>query len=541
MDENDYIIGNGSGSSTTTTIVAPPVYDIELVSCAFVPDAIDFGDIACSFTASGGVGHSIVSEIKADDCTSPLVLTGVVQDANPTFAAELDEASTTQQGSIYEVTISLDNSAAQSGDIAFCLLTDVLDPEGDTYASIGQRIRLPVDIDGSFNTDGLTDGIQSSVVINSIQELGAMDENDYNHYSRSSSSENSDMASFPAGGILFFTVTILFVGILTWQAVCKVCRKSCGCCPERDYSDDPDHRGADGLNDEDMDRMVAMALQRQLNEEASDRNRMAKRKERRMWYLYYLRPFTMTVTQSDLIHEHKIDGDSSTQDESDEDGTITVQTGSQQASEDRSDDDNDNEDTIDLEDGESQAVCLRLPASTGGRCVDGTCALCLDDYCVGDEVVWSSCPECKHVFHKECFLSWLSKGKKRCPICRNWFVPGQKIDDQKILHGKAWTDALAEMVRAEKEDIARAEAAKRQQELEQQQQEEEAVTLRESNQEPGGSSTSTSNNNDDPEQDSRFIKTTNSSRSCGTASGSEDSEQFCDCNRCDCKSNDSSP
>jgi hypothetical protein len=28
-------------------------------------------------------------------------------------------------------------------------------------------------------------------------------------------------------------------------------------------------------------------------------------------------------------------------------------------------------------------------------------------------------------------LAWLVKGKKRCPTCRHWFVPGALIEDQK--------------------------------------------------------------------------------------------------------------
>ena len=38
---------------------------------------------------------------------------------------------------------------------------------------------------------------------------------------------------------------------------------------------------------------------------------------------------------------------------------------------------------------------------------------------------------CSHAFHYECILPWLIKGKKRCPICRDWFVPGEKIEDQR--------------------------------------------------------------------------------------------------------------
>mmetsp|Transcript_15247 Transcript_15247/g.37627 ORF Transcript_15247/g.37627 Transcript_15247/m.37627 type:complete len:623 (+) Transcript_15247:160-2028(+) len=76
--------------------------------------------------------------------------------------------------------------------------------------------------------------------------------------------------------------------------------------------------------------------------------------------------------------------------------------------------------------------------------VDGECALCIDEYEAGDQVVWSDL-QCRHAFHKQCIMQWLSKGKKRCPICRNWFVPGARIEDQKEEHGEAWTTALAEM------------------------------------------------------------------------------------------------
>ena len=99
---------------------------------------------------------------------------------------------------------------------------------------------------------------------------------------------------------------------------------------------------------------------------------------------------------------------------------------------------------------ETATLYLKLPESR--RCVDGTCTFCLDEYEVGDQVVWSNL-ECQHVFHKECLMQWLSKGKKRCPICRHWFVPGSKIDDQKQSHGEAWRRALYEMEQKEKEEI----------------------------------------------------------------------------------------
>jgi Ring finger domain len=97
----------------------------------------------------------------------------------------------------------------------------------------------------------------------------------------------------------------------------------------------------------------------------------------------------------------------------------------------------------------------------GIRHVDGQCALCIDDYEEGDKVAWSDL-ECPHAFHQECITQWLGKGKKRCPVCRHWFVPGARIDDQKKAHGEAWELALAEMIRREKqgeEDAAAAAAA----------------------------------------------------------------------------------
>jgi hypothetical protein len=81
-------------------------------------------------------------------------------------------------------------------------------------------------------------------------------------------------------------------------------------------------------------------------------------------------------------------------------------------------------------------LSIRLPVTcsknTGNlRTVDAHCAICLGEYEAGEKIVWSSLLQCQHAFHHECILPWLSKGKKRCPICRHWFVPGTKIDDQK--------------------------------------------------------------------------------------------------------------
>jgi hypothetical protein len=79
-------------------------------------------------------------------------------------------------------------------------------------------------------------------------------------------------------------------------------------------------------------------------------------------------------------------------------------------------------------------IMLTLPATTFNRPrrqVESTCAICIGQYEHGDKVVWSSRNECVHAFHDDCILTWLSKGKKRCPVCRFFFVPGRAVDGVK--------------------------------------------------------------------------------------------------------------
>jgi hypothetical protein len=68
------------------------------------------------------------------------------------------------------------------------------------------------------------------------------------------------------------------------------------------------------------------------------------------------------------------------------------------------------------------------------RKVEANCSICILDYEEGDTIVRSGADEeeeyCIHVFHMECMLQWLSHGRKRCPICRRWFVPAIRIKEQ---------------------------------------------------------------------------------------------------------------
>ncbi|KAL3897332.1 MAG: hypothetical protein SGARI_006948 [Bacillariaceae sp.] len=52
------------------------------------------------------------------------------------------------------------------------------------------------------------------------------------------------------------------------------------------------------------------------------------------------------------------------------------------------------------------------------------CSICLCEYTVGSDIVWSSNPQCDHVFHAECIEQWLMKQREGplCPCCRRDFV-----------------------------------------------------------------------------------------------------------------------
>jgi len=208
---------------------------------------------------------------------------------------------------------------------------------------------------------------------------------------------------------------------------------------------------------EEADRAMAEELQRQLNEEEREAERIAKRKERREWYEQYIKDFTMVAEKKDLFYAHEATNDDTTTPSLETgDGVARLEHEKETPEDPRSFkklvssvSEISDEEVDDIESGEAaDNVCkpvacdesdedahlyLRLPvkdAEGNLRTVDAHCAICFSEYEEGDKVVWSGL-NCQHAFHDECILPWLAKGKKRCPICRHWFVPGAKIEDQK--------------------------------------------------------------------------------------------------------------
>jgi Ring finger domain len=80
-----------------------------------------------------------------------------------------------------------------------------------------------------------------------------------------------------------------------------------------------------------------------------------------------------------------------------------------------------------------EACWIKVDVSAEPRYVEGNCSICLLQFEDGDVFVSSTRKACSHGFHQDCALSWLASGKKRCPLCRNFFVPGSRVDDKDII------------------------------------------------------------------------------------------------------------
>lgn len=74
------------------------------------------------------------------------------------------------------------------------------------------------------------------------------------------------------------------------------------------------------------------------------------------------------------------------------------------------------------------------PQSRKLRLVSNLCTICLCNYEIGAEIVWSSNMACEHAFHLECIEEWLMNQREGplCPCCRRDFV----LDPLDVVHGE---------------------------------------------------------------------------------------------------------
>ncbi|KAA8520658.1 hypothetical protein F0562_014914 [Nyssa sinensis] len=63
----------------------------------------------------------------------------------------------------------------------------------------------------------------------------------------------------------------------------------------------------------------------------------------------------------------------------------------------------------------------------GSRDLPESCAVCLYEFEVGEEIRWLA--NCKHIFHRSCLDRWMDHDQKTCPLCRTPFVPHDMQDE----------------------------------------------------------------------------------------------------------------
>lgn len=89
-------------------------------------------------------------------------------------------------------------------------------------------------------------------------------------------------------------------------------------------------------------------------------------------------------------------------------------------------------DDAEEDDVDEDELFVEIPAAglqfAGGpqkiRLVSNVCSICLCNYRVGADVVWSSNDACDHAFHELCIEQWLMKQREGplCPCCRRDFI-----------------------------------------------------------------------------------------------------------------------
>lgn len=198
------------------------------------------------------------------------------------------------------------------------------------------------------------------------------------------------------------------------------------------YNDCPVQRQT--LEDE---RLAMESLQLEMKEEDRQDKINLRRLERRRKYEQFLPPYTMVVKSDDFCYAiEKEDGSKEIRPMVSKDALPEYGGDAPQKEEGAPNDIDVEAANHMLSEQHNHEHLLKLPVKAANgepRYVDVSCSVCLLDYEAGDTIIRSTRKVCSHVFHDDCILLWLSKGKKRCPVCRNFFVPGSSIDDKKVI------------------------------------------------------------------------------------------------------------
>ena len=68
-----------------------------------------------------------------------------------------------------------------------------------------------------------------------------------------------------------------------------------------------------------------------------------------------------------------------------------------------------------------------------------TCSICIDDFEEGEPIRYL--PKCKHAFHTDCIMPWLTERQGCCPLCKTAVIGSDELDELERENQQAGTDA----------------------------------------------------------------------------------------------------
>jgi len=79
---------------------------------------------------------------------------------------------------------------------------------------------------------------------------------------------------------------------------------------------------------------------------------------------------------------------------------------------------------------------LKFPTiDYGSRDETRTCAICIEDFSDGDNLVQLPC---SHQFHTDCIVPWLTERRPVCPLCKHDVRPEDFLHDSRTNTVRRW-------------------------------------------------------------------------------------------------------